>query len=71
MERVRRVDSWERWELTAFITAFSPCHGFSLRHSLQAIERQAILPPFRTRYVIYIALIRLRELPAPTSDWIM
>lgn len=39
-----------RWrgtrELTAFITAFSPCHGFSLRHSLQAIERQAICLPF-------------------------
>jgi len=34
------------WELTAFITAFSPCHGFSLRHSLQAIERQAICLPF-------------------------
>lgn len=46
VERARRVDSGERWELTAFITAFSPCHGFSLRHSLQAIERQAICLPF-------------------------
>lgn len=54
-----------RWrgtrELTAFITAFSPCHGFSLRHSLQAIERQAICLPFALRFVIHIALIRLRE----------
>lgn len=42
-ERARKVDVGEReGRLTAFITAFSPCHGFSLRHSLQAIERQAI-----------------------------
>lgn len=54
-----------RWrgtrELTAFITAFSPCHGFSLRHSLQAIERQAICLPFTLRFVIHITLIRLHE----------
>lgn len=45
-----RTSAESRWrgtrELTAFITAFSPCHGFSLRHSLQAIERQAICLPF-------------------------
>lgn len=57
LQRNRRRGRYEtgmsaesRWrgmrELTAFITAFSPCHGFSLRHSLQVIERQAICLPF-------------------------
>lgn len=61
VRRARRVDSGERWELTAFITAFSPCHGFSLRHSLQAIERQAICLPFALA-ALYIALIRFLRL---------
>lgn len=40
-ERKReRVRGRER-ELAAFITAFSPCHGFSLRHSLRTIEWKA------------------------------
>lgn len=85
LQRNRRRGRYEtgmsaesRWrgmrELTAFITAFSPCHGFSLRHSLQVIERQAICLPFAL-----IALYTPRSdplvwatmwLPARTSDWI-
>lgn len=54
-------------KLTAFITAFSPCHGLSLRHSLHAIERQAIcLSPSHPLAALYKhALIRLR-IPAFT-----
>lgn len=59
-ERVMRengMSAESRWrgtrELTAFITAFSPCHGLSLRHSLQAIERQAICTPLCTLAALY------------------
>jgi len=75
-ERDERRES--RWrgtrELTAFITAFSPCHGLSLRHSLPAIERQAICTPSHPRRVIQARLaIRLQlaaSCSARTSDWI-
>lgn len=60
-------------KLTAFITAFSPCHGLSLRHSLHAIERQAIcLSPSHPLAALYKhALIRLRIYQlSRASEWI-
>jgi len=76
-ERDERRES--RWrgtrELTAFITAFSPCHGLSLRHSLPAIERQAICLPFAPSPRVIQARLAIRlqlaaRCGARTSDWI-